>query len=327
MSLKCLPCPTTRWHISPWLFSMIRQRMLTLSRAVTRAPTDIQADEPRNKSCVLCWIRGAVSPCEPSERTPIVFLICHEVFDYLRQYGKIERVFKVTSSKAKFQHTAIVDQNSGGAIEYLKVALPVDRPVGRAVHGRQRFHLNSNLPEWTEGCCSASGADFEMVLLDEIARTPESTKPKTTESGIGHESQHVSPAHIADTTPTNVGDNQSHSHERDSPSHEVVAAVLSPHKNSIQYLPCEHLSTPEIQKVEHVSKNSDLPLRYDGNIDSDPSQVESPVPVQSLITICGAATLSFSLQTLPCLPHMVESLFLLAATIIKHLGPNASPHQ
>lgn len=105
--------------------------------------------------------------------------------------------------------------------------------------------------------------------------------------------------------------------------------MLSPHENSIQYLPSEHLSTPEVQKVvvEHVSKNSDLPLHYHGNTDSDPSQVESPVPVQSLITTRGAATLSFSLQTLPCLPHMVESLFLPAATIIKHLGPNASPHQ
>lgn len=105
--------------------------------------------------------------------------------------------------------------------------MPVDRPTSNPdiIH---RIQLLSELYTADRGStltqtylselkdvAQLSGADFEMVLLDEIARTPESTKPKTTESGIGHESQHVSPAHIADTTPTNIGDNQSHSHERD----------------------------------------------------------------------------------------------------------------
>lgn len=51
----------------------------------------------------------------------------NEVFDCLGQYGKIERVIKVTSSEAKFQRTAIVEYSLGRAIEYLKSVLPVDR--------------------------------------------------------------------------------------------------------------------------------------------------------------------------------------------------------
>ena len=201
-----------------------------------------------------------------------------------------------------------------------------------AVHNRQRFHLNSDSDSSElKDVAQLSGADFEKVLLDELVRIQESTKPKTTEpdaSGIRHESQYVIPAHIADTTPTNIRDNQTHPHELDSPPLEVGAVVSSPPRNPTEHIPSEHLSTPEIQKevFEHVIKNSDLPLYYHH------SQVESPVPVQSLITTRGAATLSFSLQTLPCLPHIyttrkrVESL-LPPASSIKYLGPSASPHE
>lgn len=55
-----------------------------------------------------------------------------EVIDYLRQYGKIERVITVTNSKAKFQHTAIVEHNSGGAILKLRCLL-IDLPVTRTL--------------------------------------------------------------------------------------------------------------------------------------------------------------------------------------------------
>lgn len=274
--------------------------------------------------------------------------IDNEVFDYLGQYGKIERVIKVTSSEAKFQHTAIVEYSSGGAIEYFKNVLPVDRPTSNPniVHHIQLLSelytadrgstLTQTYLSELKDVAQLSGADFEKVLLDELARIQESTKPKTTEpgaSGISQESQHTSPVRIVDATPFDRGDNQTHSHEGDSPPLEAGAAI-SPPRNPIQYLPSEHLSTPEIQKVvvEHVIKNSDLPLHYHGNTRLRPFSGKIPCPSSESDYDTWRSNVEFFLAD-PAMSathttrKIVESLSSPAATIVKHLGPNASPHE
>lgn len=105
-------------------------------------------------------------------------------------------------------------------------------------------------------------------------------------------------------------------------------------KNPIQYLPSEHLSTPEIQKVvvEHVIKNSDFPLPYHGNTRLRPFSGRIPCPSSESDYDTWRSNVEFHLAD-PTMSaahttrKMVESLFPPAATIVKHLGPNASPQE
>lgn len=272
-----------------------------------------------------------------------------EVFDYLAQYGKIERIIKVTSSEAKFKHTAIVEYHSGGAIDYLKDALPVNRPTSNpnTVHHIQLLSelytadrgstLTQTYLRELKDVAHLSGAEFEKVLLDELARIQESTKPKITEpdaSGINQGSQDTSPAHMPDATSVNTRGSQILSPERDSPPLEVGAAMPSSHKNPNHYLPSEHLSTPEIQRVvvEHVIKNNDLPHHYHGNTRLRPFSGKVPCPSSESDYDTWRSNVEFYLADLAMSDthttrKMVESLFPPAATIVKHLGPNASPHE
>ncbi len=217
----------------------------------------------------------------------------NEVFDHLGQYGKIERVIKVTSHEAKFKDTSIVEYSSGGAVEYLKDTLPYDKPSSdpNLIHHIQLLSdlytadrgstLTQTYLSELKNVARLRGADFGKVLLDELARIQESTKPKTTEpdaSGMRTESQHPSPAHTADAMA--AGDHQTHPHECDSPSPEVGASMSPPPRHQTQYLPPELLTTPDIQKVvvEHVTKNSDLPLHYHGNTRLRPFSGRIPCP-------------------------------------------------
>lgn len=141
-----------------------------------------------------------------------------------------------------------------------------------------------------------SGADFARLLQDELARIQAFTQPQTTQpvaSGSNQGSHYASPTYShGATTP-----------ELQASPVEAGAAVSSPPKIPIQYLPSEHLSTPETQKVGLSMSSGAVisPTTIKATPDSDPFQGKSLVPVQSQIMTRGAATLSFSLQTPPCL--------------------------
>lgn len=271
----------------------------------------------------------------------------NEVFDYLGQYGKIERVINVTSSQARFQNTAIVEYSSGLTIEYLKDTLPVDRPSSNpdVVHHIQLLSelytadrgstLTQTYLTELRDVAQLSGADFEKVLLDELARIQASIRTRKAEpdaSAVRHEHQHVSAVDIADRTPLNVGDNLTPSPEPDAPPRKEVEA--SPCSNRTQNLSPEHLSTPEIQRVvvEHVIKNSDLPLHYHGSTRLRPFSGRIPCPSSESDYDMWRNNVEFFLAD-PAMSathvtrKIVESLFPPAATIVKHLGPNASPHE
>lgn len=270
---------------------------------------------------------GGVTGCE----------VDNEVIEYLGQYGKIERVLNVTSKEAKFQNSAIVEYSSGRAIEHLKDTLPVDRPSSSPdiVHHIELLSelytadRGSTLTQTYLGELKAvaqlSGADFAKLLQDELARIQASTNPQTPQpvaSGSNQESHYASPAHPPGVTTPAL---------QASPV-EVGAAVSSPPK--IQYLPYEHLSTPEIQKVvvEHVVKSSDLPHHYQGNTRLRPFSGRIPCPSAESDYDTWRSNVEFfladpTMSATHTTRKMAESLFPPAATMVKHLGPNASPHE
>ncbi len=253
----------------------------------------------------------------------------NEVFEYLGQFGKIERVIKVISREAKFQNSAIVEYSSGAAIEHIKDTLPVDRPssspdIVHHIELLSELYTADRISTLTQtylnelkGVAQLSGADFAKLLQDEVARIQASTKPQTTRSvttGSNQGSHYASPAH--------------------SPGVTTPELQSSPTKIPIQYLPSEHLSTPEIKKVvvEHVIKNSDLPLHYQGNTRLRPFSGRIPCPSAESDYDTWRSNVEFfladpAMSSTNTTRKMVESLFPPAATIVKHLGPNASPHE
>lgn len=159
----------------------------------------------------------------------------NEVFEYLGQYGKIERVLKVTSREAKFQNSAIVEYSPGGAIEHLKDTLPVDRPSSSPdiVHhiellselytADRGFTLTQTYLSELKDVAQLSGADFTRLLQDELARIQAFTQPQTTQpvaSGSNQGSHYASPTYShGATTP-----------ELQASPVEAGAAVSSPPK-------------------------------------------------------------------------------------------------
>lgn len=113
-----------------------------------------------------------------------------EVLEHLTKYGKIQRVIEVSSTEAQFKDPAIVEYESGEAIEYIQDNLPCDRPTSNpdVIHHIQLlselYTANSGSTQTylseLKDVAKLSGADFEKVLLDELARIQAFTQPKRT---------------------------------------------------------------------------------------------------------------------------------------------------
>ena len=186
--------------------------------------------------------------------------IDNEVIEYLGICGLIERVLKVTSSETRFKNTAIVEFKSGDPIQYLQKVLPCSRPTSDP-DVRNNIQFLSDLYAADKGStltqtyladlkdvAKMSGADFEKVLLEELTRIRESTKPQTTATGTSDTETQLAgsvtpPALVTSPTqtPVKVVTDVTHSHEHDSFSLPSGAeAVLSP-KKPVFYLPSEQM--------------------------------------------------------------------------------------
>ena len=104
-----------------------------------------------------------------------------------------------------------------------------------------------------KGIAKLSGADFEKLLLDEVAKLQKSTKTQ--------------PESLAPDSPL--------------PVKRVTDLIdLDPLRPQPYGLSPEHFTPPEVQKVvvEHVIKNSDPPSSYQGRVKLRPFPGKVPCP-------------------------------------------------
>lgn len=166
-----------------------------------------------------------------------------------------------------------------------------------------------------------SGSDFEKVLLGELTRIRESTDPQRTKTSCPQ-------------TPVKVVTDETHSHEHDSISLIVGAeAVPSPKKPGI-CLPSEQLTSPEVQRavVEHVIRNGDMGPQYHSSTKLRSFSGKIPCPSLESDYDTWRSNVDFyladpSMSDKLSVRRIVESLLPPAANIVKHLGPNSSPHE
>ncbi|CAI5647747.1 unnamed protein product [Oreochromis niloticus] len=277
----------------------------------------------------------------------------NEVIDYLGQFGSIGRVIKVTSTEAQFKNTAIVEFQSGEPVQFLKDSLPCKRQSHNpsVVHHIQLLSAlyaadrgscltHSYLTE-LKGLAKLSGADFEKVLLDELARMKKSTESNPTVGpNVTVPNQNLQltsdidqdePAIIEHQSPVKLGSDLTHLPEHDSHSSSPSVEVTPSHRKTTIYLPPEQLTTPEVQRVvvEHVIKNNEMPSH--GHAKLRPFSGKTPCSTFEADYDTWRNNVEFHLTDSTISDkHMVrkivESLLPPAANIVKHLGPNASPH-
>lgn len=274
-------------------------------------------------------------------------VIDNEVFDYLAQCGPIERIIKVNSSEA------IVEFKSGEPIHFLQSTLPYKRPTSnpnvandiRCLSDIYAADRGSTLTRTylaeLKDVAKLSGADFEKVLLDELTRIRESAKPQTAEPGTpktDHEpplTSDLTPPQVMTKpvqTPVKVVTDETHSQEHDSLSLLVGAEALPSPKKPGLYLPSEHLTTHEVQKVvvEHVIRNSDVASQYHGHTKLRCFSGKTPCPNLESDYDAWRSTVDFfladpSMSDKLTVRRIVESLLPPAANVVQHLGPNSSP--
>lgn len=243
---------------------------------------------------------------------------------------------------------------SGETIQFLQSTLPCRRPTSnpnvtnhiQCLSDLYAADKGSTLTRTylaeLKGVAKLSGADFEKVLMEELSRIRESTKPQTAEpdmSKTDHGPQLTSDITSAEVvtdptqTPVKVVTDSTHSHEHDSISLIVGAEALPSPKKPALYLSSEQLTPTEVQKVvvEHVIRSSDVVSQYHGHTKLRCFSGKTPCPNLESDYDTWRNNVDFyladpSMSDKLTVRKIVESLLPPAANVVKHLGPNSRTH-
>lgn len=109
-----------------------------------------------------------------------------EIFDYLKQWGSISRIFKIENPESEYHKQAIIEFKSGATLQSLETILPLDRPTSEdsnVIHHVKTLasvHSSKLGTEVTHTFLSElrniarlSGVSFEDMLRGELTRITE----------------------------------------------------------------------------------------------------------------------------------------------------------
>lgn len=229
-----------------------------------------------------------------------------EVFDFLKQYGSVRRVIKIDDPESEFHKQAILEFESGAAVQVLEAVLPLDRPSSvdpliihhvRTLSSVYSANVGTSVTHTflseLKGIAKLSGKSFADILQDELNRIKETFHEPTPEGGAKtiHEITPVQPLSEIVVTPSHAdtaqpgftpahmesplypgeskqttGGIQFHSEPAATPATSVRESM-----HNFNLTP-DHLSTPEVQRVvvEHIVRSSDIA-----------SQIHSPAKLRS----------------------------------------------
>ena len=119
------------------------------------------------------------------------------IFEFLRTYGTVSRVLQIDSPDPVFLNTAVVEYDSGAAIEKLKYELPFSKMSPSEPSVIHHIKLLSTLFTTSLGSSLTSsyitelknvaklgGIDFEALLQEELARIRVSTKSESSTQDV-----------------------------------------------------------------------------------------------------------------------------------------------
>lgn len=271
-----------------------------------------------------------------------------ELFEYLKQYGQISRIIKATEAGDQ----AIVEFESGAAVETLEESLPFDRvsdanpeivhhvdALANVYSAEKGTGITGSFLSELKGMAKLSGKSFETVLQDELNRITNLVgTPKPTAEKIQEIAPTVSASEPAVETPSDT-DNVKDPDVIDlaEPSPDVrTTSITTPdtglgHSLTTVKPPPDHLNPPEMQRliVEHVVKSTDLSSHVH-SVKLRTFSGRLPCPTAEVDYDTWRSSVEFYLAD-PAFPKgqlvrkIVDSLLAPAATVVKSLGPHSSP--
>lgn len=271
------------------------------------------------------------------------------IFELLGTYGKVGRVLKIESPNPLFQNTAIVEYESGAAIESLKPELPCSKTCPSESSVKHHVQLLSTLFTTSLGSSITSsyitelenvarlgGIDFEGLLQEELARIRGSTGESPHQNVVPHvRSQYGKRADVSihieedDDIIPKPRSFPKESIKSPLPLPRIVADTSSP-RAAIR-VPIDQLNTPEVQRlvVEHIIKSSETSAQHYRALKLRSFSGKSPVPDTEVDYETWRSHIDFYLKDptftdLQVVRKIVASLLTPAAAVVKHLGPQAS---
>lgn len=244
-----------------------------------------------------------------------------EIFDYLKQYGAIERKIEIPL----VPENLIVEFKSGTAVESLK--LPMHRTsdadpnivhhvdaLASAYSIDKGSVLTGKFLSDLKTMAKISGKSFEQILQDELARITDV---------VGETNKEVS---------GETEDNEADSSFNLSPN---VAVNVTPAKiasEPIPKLPSEQIIPPEVQRlvVEHIVKTTDSSAQnhstarlrsFSGKVPYPNFEVDYETWRDSVEFYIADPTISER----QLVRKIVDSLSFPAASVVKSLGPHSTP--
>nr|XP_023646296.1 uncharacterized protein LOC111832821 [Paramormyrops kingsleyae] len=275
-----------------------------------------------------------------------------EIFEFLEKHGYISRVIRVPSTDKELQNSVIVEFESASAVQSLESQLPCYRQCPDNPDIVHYLRLLSSV--YTEYAATAvtqsylrslkdisrlSGQDMETVLRDELSRIQRSVgdaspsplaKPETSRNPA----KGVDPAAACDPPLVSLDDPNPLRRiqiAKSAPEISLSPSVeSSPHPPKVIYqqLP-EPFTNPEVQKVivEHVVRTNEAASSYH-SLRIRPFSGRNPTPNHEVDYETWRNQVELMLSDPAVSPRQVirkihESLVPLAATLVKHLGPDS----
>lgn len=275
--------------------------------------------------------------------------IDEELFDYLKQYGHISRIIKVTEDGDQ----VIVEFESGAAVETLEDCLPFDRvsdadsdivhhvdALGSVYSSEKGTGITHSFLSELKGMAKLSGKSFERVLQDELARITDLVgKPKPApdiETAVLTDLPSEPTVEIPSETESLKDPVVVESDLADHSPEVKTTRITTPdtrldHSLTTVKPPPDHLNPPEMQRliVEHVVKSTDL-ASHSHSVKLRTFSGRLPCPSTEVDYDTWRSSVEFYIAD-PVFPKgqlvrkIVDSLLAPAATVVKSLGPHSSP--
>lgn len=260
-----------------------------------------------------------------------------ELFEFLNKYGRIARVVRVDSPQSPYHKNAIVEYESGAAINTLKPTLPYSYESSSHVNYQIRALSSEYVPivsgsatknflSELQKIAKLSGRSFEEILQEQLA---ECTKSANDESEPVHE-----PAAAVDRSqPAQSAAFEPQVTHLTHPERitELGGTPLS-NKTSHPEGATSYVNPPEVQRmvVEHIVR-SETPvsqMNVSFRLRSFSGKTPCPSHEADFDTWRNSVELILqdtSLSGLQCSRKILDSLVSPAADVVKHLGPQALP--
>lgn len=242
-----------------------------------------------------------------------------EIFDYLKQYGAIERKIEIPLMPEK----VIVEFKSGTAVESLKLPIhrtsEADPEIVHHIDALASVYsidkgsvLTGKFLSDLQNMAKISGKSFEQILQDELARITDAVSEQNNE--VSGESEEADSSLIL------------------SPSVAVNATPVKIASEPTPKLPSEQIIPPEVQRlvVEHIVKTTDSSAQsqstarlrsFSGRIPCPNFEVDYETWRDSVEFYIADPTISER----QLVRKIVDSLSSPAASVVKPLGPHSSP--